>query len=88
MNADAFERFETSRSGLLIPLAVFVVGAIATVVAITTVNQLALREAAMELEIARQADRVIVAAEVTTATAGESQPSAGPTTQNQGQATP
>ena len=38
MNADVFERFEKTRGGLLIPVLLFVVGAVATLIAIKTVH--------------------------------------------------
>lgn len=40
MHSDPFERFERSRGGLLIPVAVFAVGAILTTVAIDRLNPL------------------------------------------------
>ncbi len=48
MHGDAFERFETSRGGLLIPVVLFVLGAIATVVAVRAINDLAIRAAEKE----------------------------------------
>ena len=51
MNADAFERFEKSRGGLLIPVVVFVLGAIATVVAMIAVQRVALDQAAAQQQL-------------------------------------
>lgn len=48
MHGDAFERFETSRGGLLIPVLLFLLGAIATVVAVRAINDLAIRAAEKE----------------------------------------
>jgi hypothetical protein len=44
MNSDVFERFERTRGGLLIPVLLFVVGAVATVLAIKTVHGVAIEQ--------------------------------------------
>jgi hypothetical protein len=41
MNTEVFERFEKTRGGLLIPVLLFVVGAVATVMAIRSVHGVA-----------------------------------------------
>ena len=45
MNSDAFERFEKGRGGWLIPLTLFLVGAVATLIAIDTVMRVAVEQA-------------------------------------------
>ncbi|MGI9474974.1 MAG: hypothetical protein ACR2NZ_25810 [Rubripirellula sp.] len=54
MSQDPFEQFERSRGGLLIPILVFAVGALVTVVAIKTLQDLRIRENA-ELQALEQA---------------------------------
>lgn len=44
MNTEAFERFEKTRRGLLIPVLLFVVGAVATLIAIKTVHGVAVEQ--------------------------------------------
>ena len=45
MNGDPFERFERSRGGLLIPVLIFIVGAVLTTFAVSSLNQLIRMEA-------------------------------------------
>lgn len=44
MNHDAFERFESSRRGWLIPVALFLLGAVATLFAIDAVMDVAMKQ--------------------------------------------
>jgi hypothetical protein len=44
MNTEVFERFEKTRGGLLIPVLLFVVGAVATLIAIKTVHGVAVEQ--------------------------------------------
>lgn len=44
MSGDPFERFERSRSGLLIPVLIFIVGAMLTTLALRSLNDLASME--------------------------------------------
>lgn len=53
MSDDPFERFERSRGGLLIPLLLFILGAVPTTLAIGSMSQLAV------VEHARRADAAI-----------------------------
>lgn len=50
MHEDPFARFERSRGGWLIPIAVFVAGAIGTTIALNMVHRLDLRDRAGEIE--------------------------------------
>lgn len=44
MKADAFQRFETAQSGLLIPVALFLVGMISTVAAVNAIRDVAIAQ--------------------------------------------
>lgn len=51
MHEDPFSRFERSRGGLLIPVAVFCVGAFVTLVSIELINRVAVDEQRRAIEL-------------------------------------
>ncbi|MGB7325640.1 MAG: hypothetical protein WBD31_12270 [Rubripirellula sp.] len=52
MSIDPFERFESSRGGLLIPVGLFIIGSIATTIAVAALHRIEIPAAAEQKKIA------------------------------------